>query len=175
MKTYLAALTITAVAFTILLPNNAFASNTPIPGIDIVVKKQPAGGAMKTTTDKSGKFSFTKLEAGTYSVTISPAPKGDATAAKAIISTTRSQIIRPSALVVNGAEVHDLVVSLGTTAPAPVTIVLEKAGGTISGTVTAATLAKEPATTGDAAKREATGAENTEKALPTGKRMHKPF
>jgi hypothetical protein len=174
MKTYLAALTITAVAFTILLPNNAFASNTPIPGIDVVIQKQPAGGAMKTTTDKSGKFSFTKLEAGTYSVTISPAPKGDASPAKAPVVLTRSNIKRPSALVVNGVEVHDLVVSLGTTAPAPVTIVLEKAGGTISGTVTAAEPAKEPATAGDAAKREATGAENAEKALPTGKRMHKP-
>ena len=123
--------------------------NAPIPGIDVVVKKQPAGGAMKTSTDKSGKFAFSKLEAGTYLVTITPG-KADPSPAKAAISTTRSQIKRPNGLVVNGVEVIDLTVSLGTTAPEPVKVVLEKDGGTISGTVKAATPAKESASAGEA-------------------------
>jgi len=149
MKTTTAALTILAVAITILLPNNAFASNNPIPGIDVVVKKKPAGNAMKTSTDKTGKFAFSKLEAGTYLVTITPA-KADPSPAKAAINTTRSQIKRPNGLVVNGVEVIDLTVSLGTTAPEPVKVVLEKDGGTISGTVKAATPAKESASAGEA-------------------------
>jgi len=113
----------------------------------VSVKKNPGGTKLKTTTDKSGKFSFAKLEPGTYTVTINPA-KGDATAAKAAVVTSRSNIKHPKTSVVNGAEVYNLAVTLGANA-ASCEIVVGMGGATINGTVTAAEPAKEPAKTGN--------------------------
>jgi hypothetical protein len=42
----------------------------PIPGIDVVVKKQPAGAALvAATTDKAGRFTVRVAEPGSYTLT----------------------------------------------------------------------------------------------------------
>ena len=54
-----------------LFAGNLFATNEPIPGVDIIVKKNPGGIAVANThTDKEGKFSFTAKEKGNYDITI---------------------------------------------------------------------------------------------------------
>ncbi len=53
----------------------AQASNTPIPGIDIVVKKKPAGTAMaRGQTDAKGEIVLKDLPAGTYTVVLTGKP-----------------------------------------------------------------------------------------------------
>ncbi len=47
----------------------ALAASDPIPGIDIIVKKNPGGTAVtQTTTDAKGEFTLKDLEPGTYTV-----------------------------------------------------------------------------------------------------------
>lgn len=72
MKTTSTAVKFMAIAavFIGLFASHAFAANTPIPGIDIVVRKQPGGSALKATTDKEGRATFSKLEPGSYTVSI---------------------------------------------------------------------------------------------------------
>jgi len=50
--------------------NMVFATNNPIPGVDIIVKKKPGGIAFTGTTGRDGKFSC-KLEKGSYELTLS--------------------------------------------------------------------------------------------------------
>ncbi|MCC8432410.1 hypothetical protein LJ725_25830 [Reyranella aquatilis] len=45
-------------------------SNNPIPGIDVVVQKKPAGNAIKQTTGGDGQTTFRQLEPGTYDVAL---------------------------------------------------------------------------------------------------------
>ena len=45
-------------------------SNQPIPGIDVVVRKKPAGNAINQTTGGDGQTTFRQLEAGTYDVAL---------------------------------------------------------------------------------------------------------
>lgn len=92
------------------------ASNNPIPGIDVVVNKKPSGGALAgvtgmtspstnnpnttvftTTTNNEGRFQLRGLPAGTYTLVFS-----EQGAAKAAISTSRSNIHRPNAARVDG-------------------------------------------------------------------------
>lgn len=44
--------------------------NNPIPGIDVVVKKQPGGSAIKAVTDNKGGFTFRGLKAGDYTLNV---------------------------------------------------------------------------------------------------------
>jgi hypothetical protein len=48
----------------------SFATSNPIPGIGIVIKRNPGGGSIKVSTGKEGGFS-TQLEAGEYEVSFS--------------------------------------------------------------------------------------------------------
>jgi hypothetical protein len=58
-----------ALAFVVACVPSAFASNQPIPGIDVVVKKQPAGGiTLKATTDAKGEITIKELPAGRYTI-----------------------------------------------------------------------------------------------------------
>jgi hypothetical protein len=50
---------------------------TPIPGIDIVVRKQPGGSAIKAVTDNKGGFTFRGLKAGDYTLNVIVPPKMD--------------------------------------------------------------------------------------------------
>lgn len=45
-------------------------SNNPIPGIDVVVEKKPAGNAVTQTTGGDGQTTFRQLEPGTYDVAL---------------------------------------------------------------------------------------------------------
>ncbi len=45
-------------------------SNQPIPGIDVVVRKKPAGNAINQTTGGDGQTTFRQLEAGNYDVAL---------------------------------------------------------------------------------------------------------
>ena len=52
-------------------------SNNPIPGIDVVVRKKPAGNAIPTAkTDGTGQATFRQLEPGTYEVALPKVPDG---------------------------------------------------------------------------------------------------
>lgn len=56
---------------TIFLTSNVFAT-TPIPGINIIMKKNPGAIAVaNSSSDSKGKFSFNNLEEGIYDITIS--------------------------------------------------------------------------------------------------------
>lgn len=57
------------------MPNN---SNNPIPGIDVVVRKKPAGNAITQTTGGDGTSTFRQLDAGTYDVALPKIPGGGA-------------------------------------------------------------------------------------------------
>jgi hypothetical protein len=49
----------------LLVAQNSFATNNPIPGIGIVIKKNPGGGSITVPTGTGGGFSI-KLEEGVY-------------------------------------------------------------------------------------------------------------
>lgn len=133
MKIRLAAIGIAVIAAAIfgLLGGSASAINDPIPGVDIIVRKNPGGKAVQAKTDKNGKFVFANLGAGTYLLSVKmPQTKA--------ISTSRSNIKHPSRSMENGVEVVDVSIALGKDQPAPVEIAITKNGGQIIGTVTRA-------------------------------------
>jgi hypothetical protein len=69
--------TLCAVAFVVACGSSAFASNTPIPGIDVVVKKKPSGTAVnRATTDAKGEITIKELPAGQYTIELSGKGKG---------------------------------------------------------------------------------------------------
>ena len=58
-------------AITIFLTSSVFAA-TPIPGINIVIKKNPGAIAVaNSSSDNNGKFAFDNLEEGKYDITVS--------------------------------------------------------------------------------------------------------
>ena len=62
--------TVVIAALICLLVSQAFATgDSPIPGIDVVVRWKPGGTAI-TTTNKSGKATSRKLAPGSYAVSI---------------------------------------------------------------------------------------------------------
>ena len=127
-----------AAVFLGLVEGGALATNEPIPGIDIIVKKNPGGIVTHATTDKAGKFSFNNLAVGTYELQVT-VPQ-----TKSTTNTSRSNIKKPGRTVQNGSEVFDVAVTAGTGQPAPVTIVIAKEGGKITGAVTGGGETKEP-------------------------------
>lgn len=52
------------------LITDALASSNPIPGVGIVVKRNPGSSTSRTKTDKEGNFKFDKLEPGTYTLEV---------------------------------------------------------------------------------------------------------
>lgn len=121
-----------AIAFFCLLPSSVFATNDPIPGVDIIVRKKPGGSAIKATTDMDGNFTFAKLEPGKYVLTV------NASQNKAAINTTRSNIRRPSISTVAGVEVVTVPITLGADIPQSVEIEITKTGAKITGNVSRA-------------------------------------
>jgi len=117
-----------AVIFTGLLAGIASATPNPIPGVDIIVKKNPGGRVIHATTDKSGQFIFDNLPAGQYVLSVTPPQL------KAAISTTRSNIKRPSMSMERGVQVANVAVELGTGA-ATTEIEITAANGRITGAV----------------------------------------
>ena len=111
-----------------LMEGRASAASDPIPGIDIIVRKHPdsGGSVMHATTDKSGKFAFDNLKAGTYELSVN-VPQ-----TKSSINTSRSNIKHTLSTTASGVEVS---VALGTGQPAPVEIKITKDGGKITGIV----------------------------------------
>jgi hypothetical protein len=64
--------TLCAVAFVIACGSSAFATNNPIPGIDIIVQKDPQGNAVfKGTTDAKGEVTIKELPSGRYKFVLS--------------------------------------------------------------------------------------------------------
>jgi hypothetical protein len=125
-----------------LFSATAWASTEPIPGVDVIVRKNPGGNAITVTTDKTGTFTFAGLAAGNYTLSITLRQ------AKAIISTTRSNIRHPNLRVVNGAEVATVDATLGSGDAAPVEIAFTKNGAKITGTVTSDNVGGGLATSG---------------------------
>lgn len=71
IKSFVAA--ISALAFVVMSASSAWASNQPIPGIDVVVQKKPSGAPIaKGTTDAKGEVTFKELAPGQYTVVLSP-------------------------------------------------------------------------------------------------------
>ena len=141
------AATIAAIAaiFLGVFTDAAQAIDDPIPGVDIIVKKNPGGIAMHATTDKAGSFVFDNLGAGTYVLSVS-APQ-----TKTAISTSRSNIKHPSISVVGGVQVATVSVELGAQA-ASVEVEITAAKGKIIGTVSRA---KVPEQGGVASSKDA--------------------
>ena len=54
--------------------NFAMASNNPIPGVDIIVRKRPGGIAIQVKTGADGAYKFTRLAPGTYDLIITGQP-----------------------------------------------------------------------------------------------------
>lgn len=59
-----------ALGLALAFPVAAMASNKPIPGIDIVVKKSPGGIAVSVPTGADGAYKFTGLAAGKYDLSV---------------------------------------------------------------------------------------------------------
>jgi hypothetical protein len=115
-----------------LLGSSASATNEPIPGVDIIVKKNPGGKAKKDTTGKDGKFVFANLEAGKYLLSVKMPQT------KTVVNTSHSNIRHPGRSMENGVEVVNVSNTLGRDQPAPVEIEITKNGAKIIGTVTRA-------------------------------------
>ncbi|MDA0221976.1 MAG: carboxypeptidase-like regulatory domain-containing protein [Proteobacteria bacterium] len=60
-------LLILSLVLSLTLPMAVFATSNPIPGVDIIVKKNPGGQIMHLTTDKTGALDLSKLPKGRYS------------------------------------------------------------------------------------------------------------
>src|SRR6476660_7167657 len=59
------------IACTLLLAStDVFATSNPIPGIGVVIKRNPGSGSYRTTTDKDGNFKIEGLEPGTYTIEV---------------------------------------------------------------------------------------------------------
>ena len=52
----------------IAVVGTAALTNEPIPGVDIIVKKNPGGIMVRTQSDASGRFQLGTLSEGRYSV-----------------------------------------------------------------------------------------------------------
>jgi Carboxypeptidase regulatory-like domain len=48
-----------------------------IPGVDVIVKKNPGGSVRSVTSDAEGAFTVRGLEAGSYTLTFNPCPYGN--------------------------------------------------------------------------------------------------
>jgi hypothetical protein len=107
----------------------AWAIENSMPGVDVIVKKNP-GGTLKVKTDSAGKFSFSNLEKGTYTLTVGK-PAQPSKALGAPFKSTTTVTLRT----VNGTEQANVAVKLGPDAPAPTEVVISVASGSISGTV----------------------------------------
>ena len=59
-----------AMAVVFLFTSEIFASSNPIPGVGVVIKRQPGSSQARTTTDKDGNFRFEGLEPGEYTITV---------------------------------------------------------------------------------------------------------
>ncbi|MES2002274.1 MAG: carboxypeptidase-like regulatory domain-containing protein [Pseudomonadota bacterium] len=81
------ALAMTAASLLLIPTTPLAASETPIPGVDIIVKKKPGGVAIvANTTDKSGQFTARFAEPGDYTISFAcraktPCPRFAATIA----------------------------------------------------------------------------------------------
>jgi hypothetical protein len=63
--------TLLVLVCTLLLSfTDIMASSNPIPGVGIVIKRNPGSSTARTTTDKDGNFKFERLEPGTYTVEV---------------------------------------------------------------------------------------------------------
>ena len=111
----------------VTLASAAWADNRPIPGVDIIVQKDPGDGKLvRVQTNREGRFVVEGLTAGTYTVRI-PAP----VAARAIISTTRSNIKKPTSAMARGIEVVTIEAEMGQ-GPAEAVFMIGAARGSLS-------------------------------------------
>jgi len=60
---------------TLTLPLAAFATSNPIPGVDIIVRKNPGNTIFRLTTDSAGELDLSRLPSGTYSFEIADTSK----------------------------------------------------------------------------------------------------
>lgn len=75
--------------------------NDPIPGVDIIVKKKPAGKAEgPQSTDRDGRFSV-RLVGGDYELTLSPEQVDRAVAKIAQAASAPGKVVSPAAYVVS--------------------------------------------------------------------------
>lgn len=127
------------------LSSVALAAINPIPGVDVIVKKNPGGTAFTVKTDKNGRFTVSGLTPGEYDFIWNIQAK----TSRAPINTTRSNIKRPSISVANhasnGTQQVTLMIQAGTdafgqatsgsTADSHQRIVITAKQGVISGTI----------------------------------------
>ena len=145
---------IAAVFLGLFVGSASFAgANDPIVGVGIGLGKRPNPNAFHATTDKAGRFVFDNLSRGTYTLEVA-APERRASInttntlevaapeMRAYINTTRSNIKHLGISTMNGVQVANVSVEMGTgTASAEIEITATK--GRITGTVTRAAAPKE--------------------------------
>ena len=105
---------------------------TPIPGVDIIVKrKPPRGEAFTGVSDASGRFAFENVAAGQYELSVIPLQT------RTVINTTRSNIKHGGSSLVNGVETVTVDAELGGRAVSTI-ITIAADHAVITGTVTRA-------------------------------------
>jgi hypothetical protein len=127
-------------ALLLALSVTSASAGRPVPGVDVIVKKNPGGLAVGTvTTDKDGKFEFAKLKPGKYLLDLDQPQTRD-------LVTTRSNIKhRPRPGVAQqgdpaGVEVVEISIEFtagkGAKPHAPLEIEITGKSGTIKGIIT---------------------------------------
>ena len=106
-----------------LLQGRASAASNPIPGIDIIVRKNPGSVSLTATSDKSGHFAFANLKAGKYKLSVN------------VPRTTAAITCIISSYSTSGDEESTDTVRVTPGRPASVEIKIPKDGGKITGTV----------------------------------------
>jgi len=119
------------------LAGAAWAASDPIPGVDIIVRKNPGGSSMRTQTGRDGRFVIEGLSQGTYTIRVAGSVDMPRNAARAAINTSRSNIKRPNGVMVNGVEVVTIEAESGQ-GPAEAVFMIGAQRGRVVGLVTRA-------------------------------------
>ncbi len=112
IKSFIA--TLAALALVVVPMTGASASNEPIPGIDVVVKKKPPKAQpLQVKTDAGGQFVLKDLEPGTYTLQI------DGPVLTRVLASTATKSPTPTVQLLIGLLLPAVQKSRETSAPAP--------------------------------------------------------
>ncbi len=124
-----------SLAFAVIVLASSFAFALPIPGINIVIKKNPGSIiAFNGTSDKAGKFSSKRLAEGTYSIHFSKRTSGDSRKAIENLPPFTLQLSPGNKVMVDDKE-RDTVGGLTVNDDTTIQIIIGTKGGTIAGTI----------------------------------------
>lgn len=120
------------VTFILALASAALLAGETIAGVGVKLGKNPGGSIVATgTTDKNGMVVFENVKIGKYLITVTPQ-------ARAIVSTTRSNIKHSSEITASGVQEEIVSITMGPGAAdaKPIEIDIQAQQGKITVTVT---------------------------------------